>query len=142
MQIKDLQAKTGNVDIILDIASVETPREFNKFGKSGKVANAKAVDATGQIKISLWNEQIDLIKPGAKIHITNGWVNEWQGELQLTTGKFGKLEVISHGAVPTEFASSNAGPKIAGPKTETVKKSSDLEEETDPVEEENLDDDY
>ena len=28
------------------------------------------------------------------MHLTNGYVNEWQGEMQLTTGRMGKLEVI------------------------------------------------
>ena len=32
-----------------------------------------------------------------KVKITNGYVSEFQGELQLTTGKFGKLEVLETG---------------------------------------------
>src|SRR3989338_535956 len=94
MQVKDLKPRQGNVDIILDITSVEAPREFQKFGKPGKVANAKGKDGTGEIKVTLWNEDIDAVKAGDKIQITNGYVNEWQGEMQLTTGRLGKLEVI------------------------------------------------
>ena len=44
--------------------------------------------------LTLWNEQIEKVKIGNKIAITNGYVGEWQGEKQLTTGKFGTLEVI------------------------------------------------
>ena len=29
-------------------------REFEKFGKTGRVCNAIAKDATGEIKLSLW----------------------------------------------------------------------------------------
>lgn len=94
MAISDLKAKQGNAEVIGTIAELSTPREFNKFGKSGRVANAVLKDETGQIKLSLWNEQIDQVKVGDKVHIHNGYVNEWQGELQLTTGKFGSLEVI------------------------------------------------
>src|SRR3989344_3069743 len=94
MQVKDLKPRQGSVDIILDIRSVEPPREFQKFGKPGRVANAKGRDETGEIKVTLWNEDIDNVKTGDKIQITNGYVNEWQGELQLTTGRLGKLEVI------------------------------------------------
>ena len=94
MQIKDLKPKQGNVDITIDVVDVGDVREFNKFGKPGKVANAVAKDETGDIKLTLWNEDIDKVKAGDKIHLTNGYVNEWQGEMQLTTGRMGKLEVV------------------------------------------------
>ena len=94
MQVKDLQPKQGKVEIVLDIVDVSEPREFEKFGKSGRVANAVAKDETGDIKLTLWNDDIDKVKPGDKVKISNGYVSEWQGEKQLGTGKFGTLEVI------------------------------------------------
>lgn len=95
MAIKDLQAKQGNVDLELEIVSKEEPREFQKFGKPGRVCNAQGKDENGDtIKLTLWNEQIDQIAVGNKVKVENGYVNEWQGELQLSTGKFGKLEVL------------------------------------------------
>ena len=94
MQIKDLKPKMGNVDVIADVVDVGDSREFNKFGKPGRVATAIAKDETGDIKLTLWNEDIDKVKSGDKIHLTNGYVNEWQGEMQLTTGRMGKLEVV------------------------------------------------
>ena len=94
MQIKDLKPKMGNVDVIIDIIDVGAPREFQKFGKPGRVATAIAKDETGDVKLSLWNEDIDKFKAGDKVHISNGYVNEWQGELQLTTGRMGKMEVV------------------------------------------------
>lgn len=110
MKVKDLTPKQGNVDIIVDVIDVSPPREFQKFGKSGRVANAIAKDETGDIKLTLWNDDIDRIKAGDKIHLTNGYVNEWQGEMQLTTGRMGKMEVVGK---------SDAGPaKNQEPKTE------------------------
>ena len=94
MQVKDLKPKQGNVDIVIDVVDVESPREFQKFGKPGKVANAIAKDETGDIKLTLWNDDIEKVKAGDKVHLTNGYVNEWQGEMQLTTGRMGKLEVV------------------------------------------------
>lgn len=94
MQVKDLKPKQGNVDITIDVVDVGEPREFNKFGKAGKVATAIAKDETGDVKLSLWNEDVDKVKAGDKIKLTNGYVNEWQGEMQLTTGRMGKLEVV------------------------------------------------
>ena len=94
MTIKDLKIRQGNVDIEVDIVDVGEVREFEKFGKSGRVATAIAKDETGDIKLTLWNDQIDQVKAGDKVKITNGYVSEWQGEPQLTTGKMGKLEVV------------------------------------------------
>ena len=94
MAIKDLQLRQGNVDIEIDIVDVGEAREFEKFGRSGKVATAIAKDETGDIKLTLWNEDIEKVKAGDRVKLTNGYVSEWQGEKQLTTGKLGKLEVI------------------------------------------------
>lgn len=95
MEVKDLKPKQGNVELELDIVDVSPSREFEKFGKKGKVANAIGKDGTGDIKLTLWNEQADMVKAGDRIKITNGYVSEWQGEMQLGTGRFGKLDVIS-----------------------------------------------
>mgnify|MGYP001463149580 FL=1 len=94
MAIKDLKIREGNVDITADVVDVGEVREFEKFGRSGRVATAILKDETGDVKLTLWNEQIDQVKAGDKIHITNGYVSEWQGEPQLTTGKMGKLEIV------------------------------------------------
>lgn len=91
--IKELKPRMGNVDVEVEVVSVGEPREFEKFGKAGKVATAKVKDKSGQIDLSLWNEQVDQVEAGDKIKITNGYVSEWQGNLQLTAGKFGTLTV-------------------------------------------------
>ena len=128
MQVKDLKPKQGNVDITVDVVDVGEPREFNKFGKAGKVATAIAKDETGDIKISLWNDDADKVKAGDKVQITNGYVNEWQGEMQLTTGRMGNLEVVG------KSDSSSDSSKI---KTNNPAEDSNEEQSAD---EENIDD--
>ena len=108
MAITDLKPKQGNVEVMAEVVDIGEIREFQKFGKSGRVANATVRDATGEIKLTLWNEQIDQVKVGDKIHIKNGYVNEWQGEKQLSTGKFGTLEVVGEGAAPAEEPAAEA----------------------------------
>ena len=94
MKIKDLQPKQGKIDIEVQITSIDEPREFEKFGQKGRVAAAVAKDESGEIKLTLWNEEIDKVREGSKIKITNGYVNEYQGEKQLTAGRFGRLDVL------------------------------------------------
>ena len=98
MAIKDLQARQSQVDLIAEITEKGDIREFEKFGKKGRVCNAKIKDATGEMTLTLWNEQIDTVNIGNKVHIINGWVSEWQGEKQLSTGKFGQLEIVGEGS--------------------------------------------
>ena len=111
MQIKELQPKQGNVDITVEITEKSEPREFEKFGKPGKVCNAKAKDETGEITLSLWNEDVDKVKAGDTVTISNGWVSEWQGELQLSTGRFGKMEVKGASGEETPAPESSSAVK-------------------------------
>lgn len=98
MFIKDLQPRQTDVSIEAEVTEVGQPRDFNKMGKQGKVATAIIKDGTGKVKLSLWNEQTGKIKAGDKIKIEKGYVGEWQGELQLTTGKFGTIEILDQDA--------------------------------------------
>ncbi len=97
MAIADLKVREGKVDVVVGVVAKDEPREFEKFGKTGKVCTATVKDDSGQIKLSLWNEQCDNVNVGDRIHIINGYVNEFQGEPQLTAGKFGRIEIVEKG---------------------------------------------
>lgn len=94
LKISDLKTGQNRVDIEAEVKEVGDARSFNKFGREIRVANAVISDDSGSIKLTLWNQEIDKVKAGSKIKITNGFVNEFQGEKQLTAGKFGKLEIV------------------------------------------------
>ncbi|MBS3127336.1 hypothetical protein J4228_04175 [Candidatus Woesearchaeota archaeon] len=98
MEIKDLQANKGNIDVVVNVIAKEEPRTFEKFGKAGRVCTVKVKDDSGEIKVTLWNEDVDKIGVGDKVHIQNGWCSEYKGEKQLSTGKFGKIEIIERAA--------------------------------------------
>ncbi len=94
MQITDLKAKQGKVDIEVEVIELAEPREFNKYGKSGRVCTARVKDDSGEVDLTLWNETIDQITVGDMLKIENGYVSEYQGNLQLTAGKFGTMTVV------------------------------------------------
>lgn len=94
MKISELQINQGKVDVEAEVKSVEEPKSFNKFGRELKLANAIISDDSGEVKLTLWNDDVEKVKAGNKIKITNGYVSEFKGEKQLTSGKFGKLEII------------------------------------------------
>jgi len=96
MKAKDLRPES-KVDVIeLTIREKGTTRDFSsRSGSSGKVCDAKAVDADGtEVSVSLWNADIDRVQTNTRIRITNGWAREWRGNLQISAGRFGKLEVL------------------------------------------------
>jgi len=92
--ISELKTGQGKVDVEAEIVSIEEPREYDKFGKKFRVANATIKDDSGEIKVSFWNDEIEKVAVGKKIKITNGYVSEFKGEKQLSAGKFGTLEVL------------------------------------------------
>ena len=121
MPIKDLQPRQGKVEITLEVTEKGDVREFDKFGKKGRVCSAKAKDASGEVILSLWNEQIDQVNVGDTVKISNGYVNEFQGENQLTTGKFGKMEVTSgSGSSESGAAEGSSAEAPVEKKPETV----------------------
>ena len=102
-KISELKPGQGSVNIEVTIKSLDEPRTFNKFGKDLRVANAIVTDGESEIKLTLWNDDINKVKVGVVVKITNGYVSEFQGEKQLTTGKFGKLEISGEGKSKSEF---------------------------------------
>ena len=95
MNISDLQVGQGKVNIEVEIIDLSEPRTFSKFGREGRVSTARVKDEAGEeIDLTLWNETIDEVSVGDKIKIENGYVSEFQGNMQLTAGKFGTLSVV------------------------------------------------
>jgi replication factor A1 len=94
MQINELQARQGKIDIEVEVLDIGDIREFDKFGKKGRVASATVKDDSGQVILTLWNEEIDKVTKGCKLKVSNGYCSEFQNKKQLTAGRFGKLEVL------------------------------------------------
>ncbi len=94
--IKDLRPKSKAENIELKIVEKKDVREVTtKFGTPSKVCEAIGEDEVGdKVTVSLWNDEIDKVNVNERIRITNGWVTEWRGNLQLSAGKLGKLEKL------------------------------------------------
>jgi replication factor A1 len=96
MKVEELKIGQGKVDIQLTISQKDDIRSYNKYGKEMKVANAIGEDDSGKIKVSLWNDDAEKVQVGSKIKITNGYVSEFNGEKQLSSGKYGSLELVDN----------------------------------------------
>ena len=98
MMVKDLKDKTKVDELVLTIVEKKEPREFQSkwSGAAGRVCDATGKDDNGDdVTITLWNEDIEKVETNAKVRITNGWASSYKDKLQVSAGKYGKLEIIS-----------------------------------------------
>jgi replication factor A1 len=95
LNIGELRDGAKRVDITATVVEKGNTREVQSRYKDEtyKVASAVVADDSGNIKLTLWNEQIDQVQVGDKIRIENGYVTSFKGEIQLNVGKYGKLTV-------------------------------------------------
>ncbi len=108
MEIKDIQPNQGKIDVVVEVRAKDAPRTFEKFGKKGKVCNCKVGDETGEVTLTLWNDDIDKVNIGDRVHVQNGWCSEYKGEKQISTGKFGKIEVVQAAIASQVFTNDPA----------------------------------
>jgi ssDNA-binding replication factor A large subunit len=94
--MKISEAKAGqNASVEGEIVELEAPREVtSKFGKRLRVASGVLRDDSGDITLSLWNEDADKFAQGDKVSITDGWISDYKGKLQISMGRNGKIAKI------------------------------------------------
>ncbi|MBP2625078.1 MAG: DNA-binding protein [Nitrosopumilaceae archaeon] len=94
---EDAKNMRNGIDIEGTIERKGEPRTVNKkMGGTIDVCDAYLIDeAGGEIKLTLWGDDITKVKDGIKIKITNGYTNTFKGEVSLTKGKYGKLDVMN-----------------------------------------------
>ena len=89
MEIKDL-VKGKISDYLSGEIAYLGEKQFNEtYGTTCREGILE--DNTGQVKIVFWNEQCDNFKTNDVIKLLGGWCKEFDGELQVSSGKFGKI---------------------------------------------------
>lgn len=95
VKVKEIKKGMNNITIILKIVSIGKERVvMTRYGES-RVATAVGEDDTGKINVTLWRNQIDLVKQGYVVKLTGAYVTEFRGELNLNIGRGGNIEIIS-----------------------------------------------
>ncbi|MCI0496994.1 MAG: hypothetical protein L0Z54_01700 [Thermoplasmata archaeon] len=95
MMIKDIEPNRTIEEIQLTIDELGEIRKYiTKWGADGRVRDATASDSSGgKVKVSLWNDEVEMVEAGQKVVIRNGYAKVWNGELQISSGRYGKLTV-------------------------------------------------
>jgi replication factor A1 len=95
LKIKDLRNGMKRVDVEAKVLEKSATREVMSRYKDEtyRVAEATVGDETGQIKLTLWNDQIEQVSVDNTVKVENGYVTSFKGEIQLNVGRYGKLTV-------------------------------------------------
>jgi replication factor A1 len=88
--IGSLQANQ-NATIEATITAISAIRDVTTSRGPSQVADATLQDDTGTITLTLWGEDAKRYTVGQKIKITDGWVKDFRGKLQISTGRSGKI---------------------------------------------------
>ena len=81
-KIKDLKVGMDDVNVEGTIDFIGDKRGGSNYG-AALYSHGFIKDATGEIKCTFWNEDIDKAKVGKKVKIIKGNVTEFRGTLQL-----------------------------------------------------------
>jgi len=93
MKISELRAGMSNVSLEAKVIDKsETKIVQTRYGKRS-VANAILEDESGEIKISLWQDQIKKVNVGDKVSISGAFVTTFRDSLQLNIPRNGKIEI-------------------------------------------------
>lgn len=118
MKISEIQGNQGSINLEADVVEISETKELEKYGKTLRVATAVLKDDNGEtVNLTLWNDEIGKIKKGDRVKVTNGYARQYRDEIQLTAGKFGKVEVV--------------GEAKAAPQQETKQPAEDLFDDQD-----------
>ncbi|NHI83677.1 MAG: hypothetical protein EAX81_05190 [Candidatus Thorarchaeota archaeon] len=104
MKINEIEAGTNVDEVVVRVVSVAPPRIVQtRGGRKTQLTEVLVADDTGTVILSLWGfgEGSD-ISAGMIARIRDGWAKEWQGKIQLSLGRSGKLEIVDDdGTLPS-----------------------------------------
>ena len=97
-RVEDLSLGLSDVNLKGRILDVGTVRTFDRNdGSEGRVSNLAVGDPTGRIRVTMWDEQADLVDEltaDQSVEIVDGYVKERDGKLELHVGSRGAVEPL------------------------------------------------
>lgn len=96
-KIGDLRNGMYNVNVAGRVAQISEERSFNrKDGSPGRVASVLLEDETGTVRLSLWDEDVDLkneLETGSLLAVENGYTRESLGSVGLNAGGNSQIKI-------------------------------------------------
>jgi replication factor A1 len=103
LQIKDLKPGMKNINLKAKITHITQPQTVTtRYGNQATIANATLTDQTGQINLTLWNNQIQAVTTGQTIQIQNATIQTYKNQKQLHLNKNTTLQTTPQNKPPTK----------------------------------------
>ncbi len=84
-----------NATIDATITAISEVRDVTTSRGPSQVADATLQDETGTITLTLWGDDTKKYSVGQKVRITDGWVKDFRGKLQVSMGRTGTISIQS-----------------------------------------------
>jgi len=94
MKIDELEENTQVNNLTGTIIEVS---DANETGNGTPFQEAILEDDTGKVRIVFWDDQVAKYTVGQSIVLIKGWCKVYNSELQVTSGKFGEIKLVSSG---------------------------------------------
>ncbi len=92
MKIEELKDKSKVDELTVEVSKV---LDTEQTASGSSVQKALVQDETGQVLLKLWNEQINSLTEGDRVTVKNGYSRLFNGEMEVTSGKFGSLKKVN-----------------------------------------------
>ena len=93
---KDVWFMDSGINVVGKVERKGVPKLVDtKYGASKKVCGAFLKDETGEVRLTLWDSDVERIQNGYTIKIRNGYARPFRGEKYLSSGFYGSIDIIS-----------------------------------------------
>ncbi len=94
VKVDSLNPQSRQLNLTVKVVSKGEVRETvsRSDGSSHKVTDTLVGDETGEIYMTLWDDNIEKVKEGDIIDVKNGYVSLFKGSMRLNIGRFGSFE--------------------------------------------------
>lgn len=111
LEIKNMIAGMRSLNLTATVIKTLPVREFERNGKKSRVASIMLADASGTTRLSLWDEQTDLlqqIKENTVVEIRGGYTREDnRGGIEIRLGRQGTIKQTEQAPVKIEIRSES-----------------------------------
>jgi len=104
LEIKNVVPKLRNLNLTARIVKIFEPKEFKRKDKIGKVANIILGDSSGTIRLSLWDQQTEIVeklKSEMPVEIFGAYTREnGIGGVEIRLGSKGGIKILEESEIP------------------------------------------
>jgi len=105
IEVKNLVPGIRDLTLEARVSRIFDPREFERDGKISRVANVILTDGTGNVRMSLWDEQTKILnelKVGTAIEVSGAYTkDDGRGGIEIRISRRGALKILEKTELPS-----------------------------------------